>query len=296
MHIRRALMVSLLLAPILATAQDRDFSKVEVSSAPLRESTYLLTGAGGNIVASVGPDGAFLIDDQYAPLADKVKAALAKLGEGPVRFVMNTHWHGDHTGGNESFGGSGSVIVAHENVRERMSKDQFITALDMKVPPSPAAALPVVTFADGVSLHFNGDTATAVHVAHAHTDGDALVKFAKANVLHMGDTFFNGLYPFIDVSSGGDIDGLIAAVDKGISLCDDKTIVIPGHGPSTDRTGLTAYRDLLVASRVAVATLKTAGKTLEETIAAKPTAATDEALGKAFIKPEQFVSFIYETL
>lgn len=290
-------MFALLLAlPLGAAAQGTDFSKVEVGATPLRGSTYLLTGAGGNIVASVGEDGAFLIDDQFGPLSDKIRAQLDALGKGPVRFVLNTHWHGDHTGGNENFGRGGAVIVAHENVRKRMSSEQFIEAFGSKVAPSPDAALPVVTFADGVSLHFNGDSAAATHVAHAHTDGDALVKFAQANVLHMGDTFFHQAYPFIDVSSGGTINGLIAAIEAGIALCDADTIVIPGHGPRTDRAGLQAYRELLVSSRDAVATLKSAGKTIDETIAAKPTAATDEALGKGFIKPEGFVRFIYQTL
>ena len=243
-----------------SAAQDKDYSKIEVSATPLRGSTFLLTGAGGNIVASVGADGVFLIDDQFAPLADKIRASLDGLGKGPVRFVMNTHWHGDHTGGNESFGRGGAVIVAHENVRKRMSSEQFIEAFGSKVAPSPDAALPVVTFADGVSLHFNGDAATAVHVAKAHTDGDALVKFTQANVLHMGDTFFHQAYPFIDVSSGGSIDGLISAIDIGISLCDADTIVIPGHGPRTDRGGLQAYRELLATARAAVAALKAAGK------------------------------------
>lgn len=296
MRISFSTLALLLVLPLASAAQDKDYSKIEVSATPLRGSTFLLTGAGGNIVASVGADGVFLIDDQFAPLADKIRASLDSLGKGPVRFVMNTHWHGDHTGGNESFGRGGAVIVAHENVRKRMSSEQFIEAFGSKVAPSPDAALPVVTFADGVSLHFNGDAATAVHVAKAHTDGDALVKFTQANVLHMGDTFFHQAYPFIDVSSGGSIDGLISAIDIGISLCDADTIVIPGHGPRTDRGGLQAYRELLATARAAVAALKAAGKTEEETIAAKPTASTDEALGKGFIKPDGFVRFIYQTL
>jgi len=296
MRISLPTLALLLVLPLAAAAQDNDYSKIEVGATPLRGSTFLLTGAGGNIVASVGADGVFLIDDQFAPLADKIRARLDSLGKGPVRFVMNTHWHGDHTGGNESFGSGGAVIVAHENVRKRMSSEQFIEAFGSKVAPSPDAALPVVTFTDGVSLHFNGDAATAVHVAKAHTDGDALVKFTQANVLHMGDTFFHQAYPFIDVSSGGSIDGLISAIDIGIRLCDADTIVIPGHGPRTDRGGLQAYRELLATSRAAVASLKAAGKTVEETIAAKPTAGTDEALGKGFIKPDGFVRFIYQTL
>lgn len=208
----------LLLAPTHTAAQDRDFSKVEVKVSALRASTHMLTGAGGNIVASVGNDGTFIVDDQYAPLSEKIRTALNGISVQPVRFVINTHWHGDHTGGNESFGKGGAVIVAHDNVHKRMSTEQFITAFASKVPASPAAALPLVTFADGVTFHLNGDTVQVMHVAAAHTDGDALVRFQTANVLHMGDTFFNGNYPFIDSSSGGSIGGLLKAVDAGLIL------------------------------------------------------------------------------
>ncbi|MDQ3229953.1 MAG: MBL fold metallo-hydrolase, partial [Pseudomonadota bacterium] len=224
--------------PLLASAQ-QDFSKVEIKTTALRDGTHMLTGAGGNIVASAGSDGVFIIDDQFAPLSDKIRAAVGKLSDKPLRFVVNTHWHGDHTGGNENLGKAGAVIVAHDNVRKRMSVEQLL--LGNKIPASPGAALPVVTFASDLNLHLNGDSVHVQHVAHAHTDGDALVKFERANVLHMGDVYFNGLYPFIDASSGGSIGGLLAAIDSGLALSDDNTIVVPGHGPVSNRSELAAY-------------------------------------------------------
>lgn len=267
-----------------------------IRASDLGGGIHVLYGQGGNLALSIGSDGSFLVDDQYAPATEAIRAAIKQIGGDDPRFVINTHWHGDHTGGNENFDKLGSVIIAHDQVRERMSTEQFIVALDWKVPPSPAGALPVITFDSELSLHLNGQDTRIIHVAHAHTDGDAIVHFEGANVLHMGDVYFNGLYPFIDLSSGGSIGGMIAAVDKGLSLCDDQTQVIPGHGPVTDKAGLSAYRDLLVSWRDAVKAHKDAGRSLEETIAARPTAATDEALGGAFIKPHQLVQFIYDSL
>lgn len=296
MRLRLAVTLALLGATSLATAQQRDWSKVEIESTPLRMGTHLLQGVGGNIVASVGQDGTFIIDDQYAPLSEKIRAALTAIDDQPVRFVINTHWHGDHTGGNEAFGSSGAVIVAHDNVRKRMSTQQFTADMKPRGEPSPEAALPVVTFAEGVTLHLNGDTVRVVHVADAHTDGDALVKFERANVLHMGDTFFHGSYPFIDSASGGGIDGVLAAVATGVELADAQTMVVPGHGAVTDRAGLAAYGELLRGYRDAIAALKAEGKTVEQAIAANPTAATDAAMGQGFIKPDQLVRSIYETL
>lgn len=297
MRLRLIATAVLLGTSLLADAQQRDWSKVEVQSSPLRLGTHLLTGLGGNIVASVGDDGTFIIDDQYAPLNARIVAALQAIDPQPVRFVINTHWHGDHTGGNEAFGGAGAVIVAHDNVRKRMSTQQFTAEMAPRGEPSPAAALPVVTFTEGVTLHLNGDTVRVVHVADAHTDGDALVKFERANVLHMGDTFFHGgSYPFIDAGSGGGINGVLAAVEAGLGLADADTIVVPGHGERADRASLAAYGALLKDFRDRIAAMKLAGKSVEQVIAARPTAATDEAMGKGFVKPDQLVRVIYETL
>jgi cyclase len=282
-------------AALPASAQ-QDFSKVEVKSEKLAEGVYMLTGAGGNIGVSAGADGVFLIDSQYAPLTDRIRAAITLLTAQPVRFLLNTHWHGDHVGGNENLGKTGVVIVAQENVRKRMSQEQFIKAFNSKVPASPAAALPLVTFVDTLSFHVNGDDVDAFHVPPAHTDGDAVVYFRKANVLHMGDTFFNGMYPFIDVSSGGSVAGMIGACDRGLSMGDAATKIIPGHGPSGNKADLKAFRDMLAASRDAVAPLVKAGKTLDEIKAAKPTAALDDKWGKGFLKPDVWVSIVYADL
>ena len=198
-----------LAAPAMA---QQDLSKVEIKVERLAPGVAVLFGAGGNIGLSYGEDGNAVVDDQFAPLTDKILAAIRTLDPDPVRFVINTHWHFDHSGGNENLGKRGAVIVAHHNVRARMSTPQFLAAMNMKIEPSPKDALPVVTFDDGVSLHLNGDTLRVIHVFNAHTDGDSLVHWQKANVLHMGDTFFHrDSFPFVDLSSGGSIDGVIAA-------------------------------------------------------------------------------------
>lgn len=285
-----------LLAASFAVAAQQDFSDVEVMATPLRGGLYLVTGRGGNLVASTGEDGTFLVDDQYAPLTGRIQAALDEVTDNPVRFVINTHWHGDHVGGNENFAQAGAVIIAHENVRRRMSSEQFMAAFDRTVPPSPAKALPVLTFAEGVSLHLNGDDVRVIHVMHAHTDGDALVRFERANVLHMGDVFFNGWYPFIDLDSGGGIHGMIAAVERGLELADAQTIVVPGHGSVSNRAELADYRAMLVDVRDRIAALKAQGKTLEEVVDARPTARYDERFGKGFISPESLAGFIYRSL
>ena len=280
----------------LAATQDEGFDKVEVTSAKVAEGVYVLNGRGGNIGVSVGEDGVILIDDQYAPLTPKVRAAVVALTPQPIRFVINTHWHGDHTGGNENLGKMGIVIVAHENVRKRMSVEQFLEAFGQKVPPSPKAALPIITFGDAVTLHLNGDEVRSFHVSPAHTDGDTVVHFKKANVVHMGDCFFNGMYPFIDLSSGGSIDGIVAAADKVLAMVDMNTKIIPGHGPVGDKAALQIYRDVMATVRDRVKALVVAGKTLDEVKAAAPTKDFDAKWGTGFMKPEVFVPIVYQSL
>ena len=255
----------------------------------------MLFGAGGNIGLSYGEDGNILVDDQFAPLTERIAAAVRQIDPDPIRFVVNTHWHYDHVGGNENLGKAGAVILAHRNVRERMSTDQFLAAMNQKVPASPKGALPVVTFAEGLDLNLNGDTLHVIHVRNAHTDGDSIVHWQKANVLHMGDTFFHrASFPFIDLSSGGSIDGLIAATAKGLAMANDATRIIPGHGPVASRAEFIAYRAMLVDIRAKVAAGIAAKRSLAQIQATKP--AARYGMPDGFIKPDAFVQAVYESL
>lgn len=277
-------------------AQRDDMPDVEIETQAVAPGLHLLTGRGGNMAVCTGPDGAFLIDDQYAPLTARIQAAVGALDPGPIRFVLNTHWHSDHTGGNENLGKAGALLVAHANVRRRLSTEQYMAAFKSKTPPSPEGAWPVVTFSDSISFHLNGQDIRAWHAHNAHTDGDAIVFFPKINAVHMGDVFFNGMYPFIDVSSGGSIDGVIAAVSRVLGVVDAQTKVIPGHGAVTDRAGLQAYHAMLVEVRAAMAKEIAAGKNLEQIQAAKPAAKYDATLGGGFIKPDKFVEILHSDL
>lgn len=274
------------------------FDGVEIQATHVAGSIHMLTGAGGNIGVSAGEDGVFLIDDQFAPLTDKIRAAVAKISDAPLRFVLNTHWHDDHSGGNENLGKAGVLIVAHDNARTRMTQKQFLEIFDNHVPPSPKVALPVVTFSDTVTFHMNGEEIHAFHVNPAHTDGDSIVHFKQVNAVHMGDIFFSGMYPFIDTSTGGNIDGMIAAVDRTLGMIDGNTKIIPGHGPLSTRADLMAYRHMLSGVRDAVATLVAAGKSLEEVVAAKPTAPWDEKWSREyrFAQPDIFTGIVYDSL
>ncbi|HXE81545.1 MAG TPA: MBL fold metallo-hydrolase [Vicinamibacterales bacterium] len=274
----------------------QDFSKVEIKVEKVADGLFMLIGAGGNIALSVGDDATFIVDDQYAPLTDKIVAAIRTVTEQPVKFVVNTHWHGDHTGGNENFGKAGAVIIAHDNVRQRMSVETFNERFKQKIPAAPHAALPVVTFAEAVTLHLNGDTIRVTHVPPAHTDGDAIVHFTKANVLHMGDLFFNGGYPFVDVWSGGNVDGILGAVDKALAMGDDKTRIIPGHGPLADKAALERYREVVSTVRDRVKALVDQGKSLEDVKAAQPSKEFDAQWGQGFMKGETFVELVYMSL
>ena len=256
----------------------------------------MIKGRGGNIAVSSGEDGVFIIDDQLKPLTDQLLASITKVSDRPIRFVINTHYHGDHVGGNETLGAAGSVIIAHDNIRKRMTSDQFSHFFNETTPAWPKDSLPVVTFNDQVTLHLNGEAVTVTHVPRGHTDGDSIVHFPDSNVLHMGDIFFNGLYPFIDLDGGGSIQGMIAAVELGIGMADAETRIIPGHGPLGDLRSLQEYHDFLTKARDNVQALIDQGMSLEQAVEAKPTAEWDEILGKVWITPEQLVIFIYNSL
>ncbi|MGH7562533.1 MAG: MBL fold metallo-hydrolase [Gemmatimonadales bacterium] len=273
-----------------------NFDTVQVRTTALNRGVYMLTGAGGNIGLAVGDDAAFIVDDQFAPLTAKVLAAIRTVTDKPVRFLVNTHWHFDHTGGNENFGKAGTVIVAHDNVRKRMSVEQFIARLNRREPASPRAALPVITFPDQVTFHLNADTIHAVHVPPAHTDGDAIIHWSAANVLHMGDIYFNGFYPFVDLDSGGSFEGVIEAVNTALGMANDATKIIPGHGPLATRADLAKYRDILTQVRDRVRNLIRQGKTREEVIAAKPTAEWDATWGAGFMNPATFLGIVYDSM
>src|SRR5688572_5225482 len=253
----------------------QNFDTVQVRAVPVAGSVHMLQGAGGNIGVVAGNDAVFVVDDQYAPLTPKVLAAIKSITPLPVRFVMNTHWHFDHTGGNENMGKAGALIFAHENVRRRVSTDQFIEALNRREPAGPPGALAVVTFTDTVSFHLSGDSIVVFHVPPAHTDGDAIIMFTKANVVHMGDVFVSAGFPFVDRSSGGSIDGIIGAADRVLAATTAQTKIIPGHGPLADHARLKAYRDMLFTMRDRMRKEIAARHTIEEVLASKITADYD---------------------
>jgi glyoxylase-like metal-dependent hydrolase (beta-lactamase superfamily II) len=295
MSLKKFLIIIVCLVATGAFAQ-QDFSKVQIETIPVAKGVYMLVGSGGNIGLSVGQDGAFLIDDQYAPLTDKILKAISAVTDKPVRFLVNTHWHGDHTGGNETIGKGGTIIVAHDNVRKRLAKGQFMKVFNVDIPPAPPKALPVITFADSVTFHWNNETLEVMHPKPAHTDGDAVIYFKNANVVHAGDLFFNGIYPFIDAGSGGSVEGVIAGADELLDRIDDNTKVIPGHGQMGNKTDLKAYRDMLAADHERMAKLIKEGKNIDEIVAAKPTADYDAKWGGGFLKPDQWVQIVYSVM
>ena len=260
------------------------------------EDLYLIAGAGCNILLFDGPDGAVLIDSGNAADAPRTLAALDGLAAHPVRFVINTHGHPDHVGGNPALAGRGAITVAHDAARAWMSEERVVAAYGLTVPAAPAAGLPVVTFGDTARLHLGDARVTLVHVDAAHSSGDVIVWIGDADVVHMGDTYYAGTYPFIDVASGGSLAGLVAAIEIVLSRATADTVIVPGHGRVSDRTELAEYRDMLVAVGRSVSDLVSGGSSREEVVEARPTERYDARYGSGGVSPERFVRTLYEDL
>jgi len=291
-----AAIASTLVAATATGAQDTDPSAVKIEVRQLRPGLHLLSGAGCNVVAWTGPDGTVLVDSGTTQAAPQLLEAAKRLAPQGVRFVVNSHWHPDHTGGNELLGRSGALVVSQENVRLRMSEPQDLSEYAREVPAAAAAALPVVTFDDALTLHLNGDRMMLLHAPAAHTDGDGIAWWEEANVVHVGDVFYADGYPFLDAVSGGSLAGLVSAIETVLSRADPRTVVVPGHGPVATRAELAAYRDMLVAVGRRVRELAEQGRSLDEVLAAGPTAPYDARYGKGGVSPERFVRMLFEGL
>jgi cyclase len=290
------LLLACLVPPGAARAQ-RDFSQVVIRPEKLADGLWMLTGVGGNLLVCAGPEGVLLVDAQYGPLAARIRAVADSLsGGGTLRFVVNTHYHGDHVSGDSAMAAAGATIVAHENVRRRMSAPRFNETSGTTTPASPARALPVVTFGDSLTFHLGGPDIRVFHLPPGHTDGDAVVWVPAADVIHTGDLLFNGTYPVIDVPAGGSIGGMIRSLDALLPLIGPGTRIVPGHGPLADRAALLRFRGMLETVRDRVAKLVGEGKTLEQVTAAKPLADLDAAWGAGFMKPEAFLRVVYADL
>jgi glyoxylase-like metal-dependent hydrolase (beta-lactamase superfamily II) len=291
-----AALVGMLVSGVAAAQQRPPQFEMDIKTIKLADNLYVLEGAGGNVAVFVWDDGVLLVDDKLAPASPKVKAAVAAITPRPIRFVVNSHWHRDHSGGNEALASDGSVVVAHENVRRRMSVDGFIAVFDRKVPASPPKALPVVTFTRDVTFHLGGEEISVVHVEPAHTDGDSFVRFRNANVLHMGDCYLNGSFPVIDFSNGGVFTGIIAGADAALGMLDPRTRIIPGHGPVATGQDLRQWRDMLATIHERVRRSVTAGKSLEEVKAERPTKEWDERFPSSFVTSDHVVEEAYRAV
>ncbi len=274
----------LFLATTCAALAQRDFGNVQIKAAPVAGNIQMLEGSGGNIAVSTGPDGVLMVDDQFAPLAEKIAAAIEKLDQGPIKFVLNTHWHGDHTGGNAHFGRKAS-IVAHANVRKRLADKS----------DTPKEALPVVTFGDSASVHFNGEEIRLIHLGPGHTDGDSIVHFTKSGVFHMGDLFFNGRFPFVDLGSGGDVAGLLKITEAALEKIPADAKIIPGHGALATRSDLEKYRDMLVETTGLVKKAIAEGKSVADVKAAGLPEKWKE-WGTGFINTSRWLEVSYNSL
>src|ERR1700730_11046365 len=294
------------LSPALLLANMRArFNAAPIQTQKLADNVTMLSGPGGSVVVLNGPDGKFVVDTFVAPALPKVKEALDGLGNTPVKYVIDTHWHFDHTDNNAPLRASGATVLAHENTKKRMSEPHDLEVLyrgadgalaGLHFDAAPAESLPQQTFAANHKLQANGETVALQHFAPAHTDTDIYVHFQKASVIHMGDVFFNDMYPYIDAGTGGTITGNIAACDKILSLADNNTKIVPGHGPLGNKADLTKFRDMLGTARDRVQKLRSAGKSAQEAVAEKPFADLDPVWGKGIINSDQFVQIVHLTL
>ena len=286
--------VALSLAGAAIAQQQPDWDAIQVTAQPIRPGVAVLFGNGGNIGVSYGVDGTLIVDDQFAPLTQKIQGAIGGLGATPVKFLVNTHWHFDHAGGNENFGKAGALIVAQTRVRDRLAAGG--TVAGNASAPAPKEALPVITYDHSVSFHLNGDTIDVIHTGGGHTDGDSVVYWREANVLHTGDLMMkNSGFPFVDLSSGGNVEHLLVSLDQLIAMTNSDTVIIPGHGPLATRGDLIAWRGMIATAVDRVRTIKGAGRTLEQAKAAKPLAGLADTT-KAFFPEEQFVESIWGSL
>jgi cyclase len=273
-----------------------DFSKVEIKTTDLGDGMYMLEGQGGNITVAVAKDGIIMVDSQYAPLHDKIKAAISSISNQPIKYVIDTHFHGDHVGGNESFSRDGAIVIAEVNVKNRLASGTTNGLTGVKTPPATPAALPSKTYTGHFQIRLRGRVADLKHIENAHTDGDTYVWFKTANVLSTGDTFTQGRYPNIDFANGGNIKGMIAATDAYLKLANAKTRIVPGHGPLADKAALTEYRTMLIAARERMAKLVKDGKTEDEVVAAKPFADLDAKWAPTELASRNFIRVVYHSL
>jgi len=282
--------------PPAAAPPPPDFSKVEIKTTDLGDNIYMLEGQGGNITVAVGKDGIIMVDGQYAPLHDKIKAAIEAISKKPIKYLINTHFHGDHTGGNELFARDGATIVSQVNVKNRLAAGTSNGLTGAKTPPAPPAALPSDTYSNFSKIRLEGRVADLKHIANAHTDGDTYVWFKTANVLSTGDTFTNGRYPNIDFANGGNIRGMITATDAYLKLVNARTRIVPGHGPLADKAALMEYRTMLISAHDRMAKLVKEGKSEDEVVAAKPFTDFDAKWAPTELASKNFVRVVYHSL
>ncbi|HEU5460763.1 MAG TPA: MBL fold metallo-hydrolase [Nitrososphaeraceae archaeon] len=292
------LLLSILtLTSFIVNDVNAQFENVIINTTKLTDSIYMLKGSGGNIIVSAGQDGVFMVDDQFAPLTEKIKETISKITDQPIKFVINTHLHPDHVGGNENLGELGAIIISHDNVRKRLSTEQFQEFFNRTVPPVSEKGLPIITFSDNMTIFQNGDEIKIIHVDNGHTDGDSIVYFTKNNVIHVGDDFNDKSYPFIDISSGGSIDGLISSLQTISLIIDDETKVVSGHSEISNKTKVNDFTNMLKDVREKVSQMIEDGKSLEEIIASQPTSKYDKIYyDHTRFQPKDLITFIYQSL